>query len=345
MSTQSAEIFSNLMIETPIFAYMKSLASFNNDKSKVLANFVSKNEQSFIFLVLSSLSIVSEPIRGLVNMVLVDEFESQFRRAVKSRYYYNPVSFKKILIVLDLPEEEAQNWIALFLETFAGTLEGSIWEFYSVGREDSLDALILQVKEKEPDLIVTRRCLFQSFQMPVQTLGAHVDVLTQSTDIPLLLLPHKQEEFVSPQTVLVASDVLEENHELVNHGVSFTPRGGELVLCSLEDETAFERYIEAIGKIPDIDSHLARTQIREQLLRSASEYERSCKSVLEEQKVSFAITTDVRFGRGIPDFREVVRNYAVNFIVTNTKDEQQSAMKGLAHALAVEFANLPALML
>ena len=59
---------------------------------------------------------------------------------------------------------------------------------------------------------------------------------------------------------------------LVNHAAVLTAIGGTLHLTHVEDDAVFERYLDVISKIPEIDTDVARETIQEQLLREPSVY-------------------------------------------------------------------------
>lgn len=71
---------------------------------------------------------------------------------------------------------------------------------------------------------------------------------------------------------------LANNHALVNHAVSFVAPGGELYLTHIENKAVFERYINAISKIPSIDTDDARKHIAHQLLQDPINYITSCQN-------------------------------------------------------------------
>jgi len=144
---------------------------------------------------------------------------------------------------------------------------------------------------------------------------------------------------------MAITDHLTNNHGLVNHAVCFVRSGGELYLTHIEDEEVFERYIDAISKIPSIDTDEARERLAEQLLQEPERYIESCRSVLETHGLSLRINSIVKFGHHLRQYHAAVEAHQVNLLVMNTKDDDQLAMHGLAYPLAVELRQLPLLML
>jgi hypothetical protein len=53
----------------------------------------------------------------------------------------------------------------------------------------------------------------------------------------------------------------------------------------------------------------------------------------------------VTIGHRVNEYRSLIEKHGVDLLVMNTKDEDHSAMHGLAYALAVELRHTPLLML
>ena len=178
-----------------------------------------------------------------------------------------------------------------------------------------------------------------------------MDVLAQATTTPILLLPAPTEEGrLSPScegtsTVMVLTDHLTEQDRLINYGVRFATADGALVLAHLEDDATFERYMGIIGKIPALDTDVARESIRERLLKEPADYIASVQSALAPLVGGLTVRKEVRMGHHVSDCRGLVQEHDVDLVVMNTKDEEQLAMHGLAYPLAVELRDCPLLLL
>ena len=72
--------------------------------------------------------------------------------------------------------------------------------------------------------------------------------------------------------------------------------GGRLKLVHIEDDAIFERYIRAIGKIPGLDTELARTAIERQLLHEAEDYAEAVKTAFEDKHAGVSLETLIRRG-------------------------------------------------
>ena len=129
--------------------------------------------------------------------------------------------------------------------------------------------LLELVEEQRPDMVATYRCLHSVAWRWDFTLGAHIDVLTQATTTPVLLFPHpdrtgKTERLGGAEApgmtdrVMAVTDHLTGDERLVNAALAFAEPEGTLFLSHVEDDAVFERYLDVIGKIPEIETESAR---------------------------------------------------------------------------------------
>lgn len=286
-------------------------------------------------------------------MTNIDQFESVFRSAAKEPFALQDISVKKILYICD--QEEAAD--AAFLETAkrflrsAQLLCGADWEWLRGSNLADVDTLVRRIKTDPPDLICTYRNLGAPAMQYPFSLGVYVDVLTQVTHVPVLLLPRPElyaaepETIKSIDTVMAITDHLTGEHHLVNYAARLAEPKGTLLLTHVEDEMVFNRYLETIGRIPAIDTDSAAELLREKLLHEPHDYILSCRQVLANAYVDINIDEIITFGRHLADYRRLVQGHAVNLLVLNTKDQDQSAMHGLAYPLTVELRTTPMLLL
>ena len=289
----------------------------------------------------------------------IDEFESLFRSASKERFHYHPLSVRSVLVVTDLQAEPA-GMFAADVRAFAKALDerGDVtWTTITGDRFTTPKDLLDLVEDQRPDLVVTYRCLHSAAWQWVFTLGAHLDVLTQATTTPVLVLPHPEQGGAEAaalgggaapgQTdrVMAVTDHLAGDERLVNAALAFAEPGGTLYLSHVEDDSVFERYIDAIGKIPDLDTTTARELLQAQLLKEPHDYVGSCREALEAAQVGVVVQEIVTMGHRVKQYIALVEQHEIDLLVLNTKDEGHSAMHGLAYALAVELRQTPLLML
>lgn len=284
-------------------------------------------------------------------MTRIDQFESVFKAADKRVFRHGPIRIQKILVVTDLPAEEAAAFartVRSFLEVL-GADDDTTWravageEFHTVGE------LLELVADESPDLICSYRNLHRAWMWP-HTLGSHLDVLTQVAEAPVLVLPHPKSEDTprrlgGTDVVVALTDHLAGEDRLVNWAARFTQPGGTLFLTHVEDRATFERYLDVISKIPSIDTETAREEILERLLREPRDYVISCVEGLAVAGLTLHVEPVVVLGHRLADHVRLVEERQADLLVLDTKDDDQLAMHGLAHPLAVELRHVPLLML
>ncbi len=287
----------------------------------------------------------------------LDQFESEFRAATRTPYEYAPISLNRGLLITDQSTPDP-----MLLE--------NLTRFLGVGRDGkpidlehiSIDAtcnvreLLNIVAKKKVELLVTYRNLHSDAWSWPHSLGDAVDVLTQITDIPVLLIPNPKElgpqegadygeQMQNTDVVMAITDHLDGDHKLVNYAVALTQPGGKLILSHVEDDEAVQRTIDAISKIPAIDTDIVAEQLPKQLLKDPLDYAESCQGVLRKAEIDITVEYSVTLGHLLKDHLQQIEMHQVDLLVLNTKDEDQLAMHGLAYPLAVELRKTPLLML
>ena len=286
-------------------------------------------------------------------MTRVDQFESVFRSAARTVFRPEAVAIDSVLVVCDGDGSAAEEFAARS-RSFLGNLderENLRWVTVPGSEFRTVPDLLDRVETERPGLICTHRHLHsESWRWPY-TLGEYVDVLTQATTTPVLVMPHPERpEFQNlagrhPRSVMAITDHLTGDNRLVNYAAHVTHPGGHLMLSHVEDDAIFERYMEAISRISTIDTHVAREEIRDRLLKDPENYIESCREGLARSAPELTIEALVTSGHHIRDYRRLVEEHEVDLLVMNTKDEDQLAMHGLAYPLAVELRTIPLLML
>jgi hypothetical protein len=284
----------------------------------------------------------------------LDEFETPARAAEQKPFAYIDVPIKKATLVTDGSPQEAfalKQSITAFIPRLQSVnqwcyLTGE--DYHNVG--ELLDALI----EQPTDLIVTYRHLQEKSFIPQHSLGVYLDVLTQATSTPVLVLPGTAAEPISLKgkvcdRVMVVTDHILGQHALVNHGVRFCgkqPQGqGELWLCHVEDDLVFARYMRTISHIPEIDAKVTETQLDRRLLKEASDFIDASIAELKRHKLPLVFHSYVERGHRLRQYRELVNENQIELLVANTKDEDQLAMHGMAYSLSVELTHVAMLLL
>ena len=286
-------------------------------------------------------------------MSTLDRFESVFNAAAREVFAQQPVEIGRVLLVHDLAEALQDDFLYL-AKGFLSVLEARDkpdWELFGGDAPFSVREVLNAVEQAKPDLVVTYRHLHSAVGEWPHSLGEHVDVLTQATSTPVLVLPHPGRRDVpghvlkNTDRVMAVTDHLAGDHRLVSHAAHFTQDGGTLYLAHVEDDTVFERYITAIGKIPDLDTDIAREEIRARLVEDPTEYIESCRTGLARGNQTLKVESRVKLGHQLADYRGLVEENEIDLLVMYTKDDEQLAMHGIAYPLAVELRTTPLLML
>jgi len=286
-------------------------------------------------------------------MSTLDRFESVFNAAAREVFAQQPVEIGRVLIVHDLAEALQDDFLYL-AKGFLSVLEARDkpeWELFGGDKPFSVREVLNAVEQFKPDLVVTYRHLHSALREWPHSLGEHVDVLTQATSTPVLVLPHPGRKDLpghalkNTDRVMAVTDHLAGDHRLVSHAAHFTQDGGTLYLAHVEDDTVFERYIAAIGKIPDLDTDIAREEIRARLVVDPTEYIESCRAGLARGNQTLKVESRVKLGHQLADYRGLVEENEIDLLVMYTKDDEQLAMHGIAYPLAVELRVTPLLLL
>ncbi len=281
----------------------------------------------------------------------LDEFESMFRSAVKDIFHFAPPELTRAVLLTDLDAaatDELGAQVARFLASIDQAHELT-WTALSGDDWSSIDGLLAKLEAVQPQLIVTYRNLRADHEQRF-TLGAVVDVLTQATPVPVLLLPppgRSELDAVLQGTdrVMVVTDHITGDDRLVNWGVHFTHVNGQLFLAHVEDDTHVERLLDVIGKIRSIDSDAARRDIPQKLLALPREYIDTVHGVLQKNGVQETIVPVVVSGHALGYYKRLMTEHDIDLLVLNTKDQRQDAMHAMAHALSVEIRHRPLLLL
>lgn len=281
----------------------------------------------------------------------IDQFESIFKSSIKEKFSYNQPEFKDILIVTDLQDQEVDDF-SNKIKDFLSFLDadGLNYTVITGNMFSSTEELLEVVDQNNPDLICTYRNLHSNAWKFPHSLGEYIDVLLQKNSVAVLLVPHPkagyayEHAFDGMENVMAITDHLAKDHHLVNFAAKFTKENGVLHLAHIEDQVYFDRVIDAISKIPEIDTDSAEELIKEKLLEDARDYVKSCREELTKHH-QIKIHSIVKFAHFLSHYRNQIEKEKINLLVINTKDDDQLAMHGVAYPLAVELRQISLLML
>ena len=280
----------------------------------------------------------------------IDEFESIFRRAERDLFRYVDIPVSSVVVVSDGGAEQADATIADTKQFVPRLATAENWRTITADQFRTVAELLEILNQQQTDLIVTHRHLHEKSFVPQHSLGVHLDVLTQTTSIPVFVLPGSAAKpgFVTDRVcdrVMVVADHITGDHRLINYGVRMCREGGTVWLCHVEDNVVFERYMQAIERIPEIDSDDARILIENQLLKDAQEFIDGCATVIHDEGPNIIVNSVVTRGHHLKDYRKLIEDNDVDLLVLNTKDDDQLAMHGRAYSLSVELTDVSMLLL
>jgi nucleotide-binding universal stress UspA family protein len=285
-------------------------------------------------------------------MTSLNNFESIFRSADKPVFEYSPITVDRILLATDLTPANADALVPDLREFLAAVDDGHC-EWSVLSKEDFGDVrqLLDRVEQHRPDLIVSWRHLqSDSWHWPF-SLGEYLDVLIQATTAPVMILPHPEAGRALPHSirntdrVMAMTDHLAGDSALVNQALAYTHAGGTCWLTHIESDHDFERYMEAISKIPTIDTENARAAIKAQLLKEPRDFIARCRAAAEAEKLPVTIEELVTTGHRLSEYRELIERQEIDLLVMYARDDDQLAMHGRTYPLAVELRQIPLLML
>ena len=177
----------------------------------------------------------------------IDQFESIFRSASKEPFAPEKVSFQRIMMITDKSLAESEPFaheVERFLSVFSEN-ESPEWKLIPGDQFSNVSGLLELINEFRPDLI----CSYRNLHIPASehpySLGVYIDVLTQATTTPILLMPRleDQSEFETSQVekigttnVMAITDHMAGDHRLVNIATAMVKSKGKLCLTHVEDK-------------------------------------------------------------------------------------------------------------
>ena len=279
----------------------------------------------------------------------IDEFESIFRRSEKVRYEFEDLKIQSVVFITDQTGQETSGYMKQ-IEEFFPSLGNASWKTIQGDQYSNVGELLGLLQDDSPDLVITFRHLQEESLIPQHSLGVYVDVLTQVTQIPILLLPGtgKKPGSLEQQTcqrVMIVTDHISGDSRLINYGVRLCAKSGTVWLSHIEDDMIFSRYLDAISRIPEIVTKEAEELLKNRLLDDASGFIDSCIEDLNQRRPDLNYQSSVGLGHHLKVYRELVNQQNIDLLIFNTKDEDQLAMHGLAYSMSIEFTDKPLLLL
>ena len=280
----------------------------------------------------------------------LDDFESVFRSAVKTRFRYEKPTLDSILLVTDMDESRTDEALEKVQRFLSHGHQGEVeWSTMAAHQFSEVANVLDRVRRNPPGMVVCYRHLLGEGAKLPYSLGSTVDTLTQATDTPVLLLPRPSDEGIELPTdtkrVMVVTDHITGDDHLVSWAVFLCADEGQLYLTHIEDKNILNKYIDVLSKIPGLETELIVEKLPKKLLSIPKDYIASTAQALEELGIHENVQSIVRIGLPMKEYQSLIKDHEIDLLVMNTKDEGQSAMDALAYALSVEIRDCPLLLL
>ena len=262
----------------------------------------------------------------------LDVFESMFNRSVKHHYEFQPVKLNSLMIIA---ESDHLNSLDEFGSKYCENRAK-----YKYTSDFSWSDLLNTLEETKPDLLLMQRQLGIPSGLKF-SLGPILISLSQELEIPILILPTDYKGF-EIRNVLAGFDHQIDNSHLVNHSLILKKEMERLVLVHVEEESVFNYYVDAIAKIPGINTDYARTAIEETILNLAGDFFKNVKDNLNDE--SFKVYEYCKLGDVVNEYKEIISEHSIDLMVFEAQDDSKLAMHSLGQSLAIQFPQLATLL-
>lgn len=263
----------------------------------------------------------------------LDIFESVFKRSVKQHFEHQEFQLDKTLIIGD---GDHLDRLSSFMNGYCRSC--TTFKYDSSFKWSALKSIL---EEMKPDLILIQRQLGISNHDLTYSVGPVLESVTQESNIPVLVLPHEFDG-LKIETIGIGFDHQIDNSYLVNKGLLMSKNLKNLELIHIEDESTFDYYLDAIAKIPGINTEYAETSIKDTIMDLSGDFFTDVASKLGNEKVQ--TTIHCRFGETVKCYEEIIKNREMDLLVFEAEDESKMAMHSLGHSLTIQFSNIATLL-
>ena len=182
-------------------------------------------------------------------MTKIDQFESAFKASAKEAYSYSAVELKRGLVITDLDAYEARLCGDEVRSLLRGAdPDGDIeWRDVAGSEFQTVRDLLDLVESERPDLVCSYRNLQSGAWRWPFSLGSHLEVLTQVTRTPVVVMPR-------PQSALEGAG--DERPERPRH------RGTPAVMAITDHLTGDHRLVDWAARFEDAHDFAARVPMQ-----------------------------------------------------------------------------------
>lgn len=277
----------------------------------------------------------------------LDRAESAFRHAERAQYLPKDFRIERIAVVTDREGSDAHAALSK-IQTWISPVpvdDSSEWLLVPGESWSNVPSLLEKMEALQPDLVIANRYMRSATFKPEHSLGVVVDVLTQAQPAPVLVLPGENRDLPELKDILAMTDHLTGDDQLVDWSAALTPPDGTLTLVHVEDESTFDRYIEAFKRMPDLDTEVTMVALKKELLHEPKRYVDSTVEVLSKVKPGIEVSGIVEMGQTVASSKRIIEAMDIDLLVMKTRSAGQLAMSGTSYALAVELSDIPLLLL
>ncbi|MEO1437584.1 MAG: hypothetical protein AAFV80_18745, partial [Bacteroidota bacterium] len=282
--------------------------------------------------------------KSTMNLKGLDHFESIFKRAIRHRFEFKAIRLSKMLLLID--SDQDQDLKDELKQQIFNTLETDfVLESLVVQDFSDWQALESAILTRKPDLIIAERLLKENDKSFQHSLGVYLEAITQRINIPLLVLPVDQAFQLRPEgEILVGTGHQYVDDSLIHFAAYFAQGSAKLRIVHVEDIDTFNYYLDAIERIPELHSSIVRETLMEELKNRPIHYFEQVKRALGEANHPTEVEIFSEAGRVIEVYRELITHHPVDLIIFEADDDSQLAMHSVGYSIAIEFQNIPVLL-
>lgn len=263
----------------------------------------------------------------------LDVFASVFKRSVKHHFRYQEKELTSMMVIADGEHLNAlDDFAATYCENRTRFAYTSTFKWSTLRDE---------LAKQSPSMVLIQRQLGIHDAGLQFSMGPILESITQELNIPVLVLPHDFSGY-HIKNVAVGFDHQIDNSHLVNQALLLKNSIENLVLVHVEEESVFNYYMDAISKIPGINTEYAEANIQETILKLSGDFFEDVKSKLSPQKLN--ISSHCSFGDVVTQYGKLINDHQVDLLVFEAEDDSKLAMHSLGQSLAIQFPNIATLL-
>ncbi|MBI1286237.1 MAG: hypothetical protein GC178_01550 [Flavobacteriales bacterium] len=256
----------------------------------------------------------------------LDVFASVFKRSLKHHFRFEGLKLNKMMVVAD---EKQLDQLDAFAETYCDARPQFVYD-----EQFDWNRLKNFIGQEKPDVILIQRFLGIHAEGLRFSIGPILESITQELNIPVLILPKDRSEF-RIRTIGIGFDHQIDNSNLVNRALLMSKFATALQLIHIEDESIFNYYMDAIAKIPGINTEYASKNIRETILDLSGDFFSDVKEKLATENLQ--VTARCSFGNVAATYDRLVSENNIDLLVFEAEDDSKLAMHSLGQSLTIQF--------